>query len=717
MAEKRTLRIALAGNPNSGKTSVFNCMTGARQHVGNWPGVTVERKTGHLSHRGYDIEVVDLPGTYSLTTFSVEERVARSFVVDERPDVVVDVVDSGNLARNLYLTVQLLELGAHVVVDLNMWDELQASGARLDRAKLTELLGAPVVSTVAQTCEGIEELLDAVVDLAEDRVPRHRHVPVSYGGHVDDVVATLAGAVESAAGGREALARLPARWVATKLLEGDPEVAALVAGGAPALAAVREAAARGIEHIAAATGSDPERVISEGRHGYVAGALREALTEATVDRMEISRRIDNVFTNRFLGYPIFLLFMWLLFQLTFRAGAYPMHWIDTLVNWLCGTVCAGLPDSILTDLFVDGIVGGVGSVIVFLPNILILFLGISFLEDSGYMARAAFLMDRVMHALGLHGKSFIPMLMGFGCSVPAIMATRTLESRRDRVLTILLIPLMSCSAKFPVYLLVGGAFFGERAGSVVFIVYLLGVVAAILLGRLLAKTMFRSAPEPFVMELPPYRLPTPKGLGIHMWERAKLYLQKMGGVILVASVVLWFLGAFPRDEGARTRVEAEASSLRAAGTVEAVAQADRLVEELDSTQIANSFVGRIGRTIAPAMGPLGFTWEMSVSLVTGFVAKEVIVSTLGVLYHAEAGPGEPRESLSRALRNPASGITPLAAFAFMMFVLLYTPCVATVAAVRREAGSGWMWFSIASQLSLAWLVGFGVYQIGRLAGL
>jgi len=689
VAEKRTLRIALAGNPNSGKTSVFNCLTGARQHVGNWPGVTVERKTGRFSHRGYDIEIVDLPGTYSLTTFSVEERVARSFIVDERPDVVVDVVDAGNLARNLYLTVQLLELGAHVVVDLNMWDELEASGATLDKARLATLLGTPVVSTVAQRCDGVTDLMDAVVDLVEDREARHRHVPVSYGGHVDDVVAELARAVESSGAD---LKGLPARWVATKLIEGDTEVAALVAGDAPGLARVREAASRGAQHIATATRSDPERVISEGRHGYVAGALREALTEARADRMELSRRIDGVFTNRFLGYPIFLLFMWVLFQLTFRLGAHPMRWIDAFINWLCGTVCAGLPPGLLTDLFVSGIVGGVGSVIVFLPNILILFLGVSFLEDSGYMARAAFLMDRVMHALGLHGKSFIPMLMGFGCSVPAIMATRTLESRRDRVLTVLLIPFMSCSARFPVYLLIAGAFFGERAGSVVFIVYLSGIVAVILLGRLLAKTLFRSSPEPFVMELPPYRLPTLKGLSIHMWERAKLYLQKMGGVILVASVVLWFLGAFP--QAARPGGDAEAQD------------------------IASSYVGRIGQTIAPAMKPLGFTWEMSVSLVTGFVAKEVIVSTLGVLYHAESDTaGEPRESLARALRDPGNGITPLAAFAFMMFVLIYTPCVATVAAIRREAGNGWMWFSVASQLSLAWLVSFGVYQIGRLAGL
>jgi ferrous iron transport protein B len=394
-----------------------------------------------------------------------------------------------------------------------------------------------------------------------------------------------------------------------------------------------------------------------------------------------------------------------------------MQWISTFVNWLCGSVCARLPESVVTDLFVDGIVGGVGSVVVFLPNILILFLGISFLEDSGYMSRAAFLMDRVMHALGLHGKSFIPMLMGFGCSVPAIMATRTLESRRDRILTMLLIPLMSCSARFPVYLLVGGAFFGERAGSVVFAVYLLGIVAAILIGRLFSRTIFRSSPEPFVMELPPYRLPTVKGLSVHMWERAKLYLQKMGGVILVASAVLWFLGAFPRDEAVRARYEVDIATMRSEGTPAALAAAERAEEDLASEEIANSFVGRAGRAIAPVMEPLGFTWEMGVSLMTGFVAKEVIVSTLGVLYHTERGGGGPTDSLAKALRDPANGVTPLAAFGFMMFVLLYTPCVATVAVIRREAGNGWMWFSIGYQLSLAWLVSFGVYQIGRLAGL
>ena len=346
MVEKKTLRIALAGNPNSGKTSVFNCLTGARQHVGNWPGVTVEKKTGRFSHRGYDIEVVDLPGTYSLTAFSVEERVARSFIVEERPDVVVDVVDSGNLARNLYLTVQLLELGADVVVDLNMWDELETSGATLDKGRLSVLLGAPVVSTVAQRCEGFDDLMDAVVRLVEDREERHRHVPISYGAHVDDVVTEMAAAVEPAGA---ALKGLPPRWVATKLLEGDPEVAKLVAAAGPGFVRIREMARRGIQHIATATGSDPEKVISEGRHGYVAGALREALTETKVDRMELSRHIDNVFTNRFLGYPIFLLFMWVLFQLTFHVGAYPMHWLQTLVDWLCGALCARLPDSLVTD--------------------------------------------------------------------------------------------------------------------------------------------------------------------------------------------------------------------------------------------------------------------------------------------------------------------------------------------------------------------------------
>lgn len=717
MAQKRSITIALAGNPNSGKTSIFNSLTGARQQVGNWPGVTVEKKVGQLTHRGYDIKVVDLPGTYSLTAYSVEERVVRSYIVEERPDVVIHVVDSGNLARNLYLTVQLIELETDLVVDLNMWDEFETSGAELDLERIHRLLGAPVVPTIGHRGEGIRDLLDAALDLTEDREDHHRHVPISYGPHVDDLMTELCEEIESS--GLD-LDGYPARWTAIKLLEGDHEIHEMVAAasGPPgASERVRRAASRAARHIRTATGADPEKVISEGRSGYVEGALREALTEQQSDRMELSRQIDNVFTNRFFGYPIFLLMIWVLFQATFQLGSLPQSWMESLISWIGSTLGGALPESLLSDLLVDGVVGGVGSVIIFLPNIMILFLGIAFLEDSGYMARAAFLMDRLMHALGLHGKSFIPMLMGFGCSVPAIMATRTLESRRDRVLTALLVPLMSCSARLPVYVLIAGTFFAERAGTAVFTVYVIGIVAALLMGRLFARTIFRSTPAPFVMELPPYRLPTAKGLVIHMWERAKIYLQKMGGVILVASIIMWFLGAFPKDAELVRSYESDIAALRQAGTVEAVEQAERLEGELAAEMIEDSYIGRAGRAVYPVVRPIGFSWEMGVSLITGFVAKEVVVSTLGVLYHADASEAGPGETLPDALRDPSSGITPLAAFAFMVFILLYTPCIVSVIAIKREVGTGWMWFSIGYQLALAWLVSFGIYRIGGAVGL
>jgi ferrous iron transport protein B len=714
MAAQKTLRIALAGNPNSGKTSIFNQMTGARQKVGNWPGVTVEKKVGTLSYRGHDIEVVDLPGTYSLTAYSVEERVARSFLVDEKPDVVIHVVDSGNLARNLYLTVQLLELGLDLVLDLNMWDEFEASGATLDLERLHEMLGAPIVPTVGHRGTGVRELLDAAIDLAEEREEHHRHVPILYGTHIDDVLAELLEILDrdpDLSGG------YPGRWFAIKLLEGDPEVASRVGGTQEARSRFLETIERLRRHIQVATGADAEKVISEGRYGYIEGALREALEDEAADRMALSRSLDSIFTNRFLGYPIFLAFVWALFQMTFRFGAIPMDWISRFVEWLAGTLSVVLPESLLTHLLVDGVIGGVGSVAVFLPNIMILFLGVAVLEDTGYMARAAFLMDRLMHALGLHGKSFIPMLMGFGCSVPAILATRTLETRRDRILTSLLVPLMSCSARLPVYILIAGTFFAEKAGTVIFVVYAIGIASAILIGRLFASTIFRSAPAPFVMELPPYRLPTAKGLVIHMWERGRIYLQKMGGVILVASVLLWFLGAFPRDAAVEAAYEADIAALRARSTPGALEEADRLEADLAARQIKDSYIGRAGAYIRPVVAPLGFTWEMGVSLITGFVAKEVTVSTLGVLYRVEGEESGGGRSLSQALRDPSSGITPLAAFAFMVFVLLYTPCVVTVIAVRREVGALWMWFSIGYQLVLAWLVSFGIYQVGTLLGL
>jgi len=599
-----------------------------------------------------------------------------------------------------------------------MWDEFLDSGAELDLEKIHRLLGAPVVPTVASRDEGIEALLDAAIDLVEDREEHHRHVPISYGPHVDDVLAELVKLLE---GSGVSTHGYPPRWAAIKMLEGDEQILRMTTSGKDISDDVsthlRDAVTRATRHISVATGADAEKVISEGRSGYVEGALRESLTLPQTDRMELSRRIDNVLTNRFLGYPIFLALIWILFQLTFQVGGYPQGWLESGVAWLAGMLDTTLPESLVSDLLVNGVVGGVGSVIVFLPSIMILFLGIAFLEDSGYMARAAFLMDRLMHALGLHGKSFIPMLMGFGCTVPAIMATRTLESKRDRIMTTLLVPLMSCSARLPVYVLVAGAFFAERAGTVIFLMYVIGIVTAMLIGRLFSKTIFRSTPAPFVMELPPYRLPTSKGLLIHTWERGKIYLQKMGGVILVASIILWFLGAFPRDAATIETYEMDIAALRAAGSVETSASADALESELAARLAEDSYIGRAGKFIYPVVKPLGFSWEMGVSLITGFVAKEVVVSTLGVLYHTDATTTNGEHSLPAALKDPAGGITPLAGFAFMLFVLLYTPCIVAVIAVKREIGAKWMAFSVGYQLVLAWSVSFGVYQIGRLVGL
>lgn len=715
----RVFRIALAGNPNSGKTSLFNLLTGLHQQVGNWPGVTVERKVGRVAHAGYVFEVVDLPGTYSLTAYSLEERIAREYILEQRPDVVVNVVDSANLDRNLYLTAELLEMGVDVVVALNMWDEFQRSGSKLDLERLESLLGTPMVPTEGHRGRGRDALLTAIVRLIEETSGRHRHVPVSFGTHVERELVDLANRV--AAIGGEALFA-PPRYVATKLLEGDPHIAALLHNRLPAARPLLSEAERVRANIAVAAGAEASRLVADGRAGFVAGLLREVRTSQRVDRMEQSRNIDRVLTHRWLGLPIFVLFMWLLFNATFVLGVYPQRAIEWAVTGAQQAILTNLPAGLLTDLLVEGVIGGVGSVAVFLPNILLLFLGISLLEDSGYMARSAFIMDRVMHLLGLHGKSFIPMLMGFGCSVPAIMATRTLENRRDRILTALLVPLMSCSARLPVYVLFAGAFFGRQAGNVVAAIYLIGILIAVAIGRLFSRTLFRHVEAAFVMELPPYRWPTPRGLAFHMWERARHYLKKMGGVILVASVILWVLSNFPAPPATDAVVP---------GTGDPPADAPA------RSAISYSMVGRLGRSIEPLIEPLGFNWQMGVTLIAGFIAKEVVVSSLAVLYEtgepaaepplddAQAGSRDAHEApahesgewLAAALRNPASGVTPLAAFAFMVFILLYTPCIIAVLMIRREFGTGWMWFDVAYQLVLAWLVSFLIYQGGRLLGI
>jgi ferrous iron transport protein B len=726
MPQKR-LTIALAGNPNSGKTTIFNNLTGTRQKVGNWPGVTVEKKEGHISRHGYDLTIVDLPGTYSLTPFSIEEVVARNFLLDERPDVVIDIIDASNLERSLYLATQVRELDCKVLFALNMADVARAHGTKIDADKLSELLDVPVVFTVGNRNEGTDQLLKQAIHLAESDVALPRQRRVKYSHDIEEAIGRLQGFMVDKAG-----AALPynPRWMVVKLLEDDQIVAERLVAAAPqAGLEILQAAQAQRRHLSGRFDEDMQIVMTDERYGFIAGVVREVQTATIRQRVDTSRNIDLVLTHRLFGFPIFIFFIWSMFQLTFTLGDFPVKWIEAAVAWVSAAAAALLPAGVVKSLVVDGIIAGVGSVVVFLPNILILFLCIALFEDTGYMARSAFLMDKIMHLIGLHGKSFIPMLMGFGCNVPAIMAARTLESEKDRILTILITPFMSCSAKLPVYVVLAGAFFGPRAGTVIFGIYLLGIVLSILTGRLFRSTLLKGADAPFVMELPPYRMPMAKSLLIHMWDRSKIFLRKMGKVILVGSIVIWFLSAFPqsprygRDDGSEiNRIETSAAAPatatgepepREAAERSAAAVAD-LLRQQKAEQMQQSYIGRIGRIVAPAFEPLGIDWRGGVALLSGFVAKEIVVSTLGVLHATGEEPSE-EGALEKAL--VASGMTPLAALAMMVFVLLYLPCLATVGAIRRETGSWkWTFFSIGYSTSVAWAVAFLVYQGGRLLG-
>ena len=718
---KRTLHIALAGNPNSGKTTIFNEITGSHQHVGNWPGVTVEKKEGYIQVGDYNIRIVDLPGTYSLTAYSIEEIVARRHVVHDKPDVVVHVIDASNIERNLFLTTQLLELDCKLVLALNMSDMVAERGAKIDVELLGSLLGAPAVLTVGTSGKGLKDLMETVVRVAEGKDPQVRSVDVFYGRELERHIQRLTGKIDDA---NLFEVKHPHRWVALKLLERDQEIKKEIESGKPEdVKELFEDVEKSRERLFRLFKDDPETVITERRYGYVAGILKEVYTEPPRDPVSQSDRIDSVLTHKLLGLPVFFFMIWAMFHVTFTIGAYPMAWIETSVEWIAGAVAMLLGDGMLKSLVVDGMIGGVGSVAVFLPNILLLFLFISFMEDSGYMARAAFLTDRVMHLLGLHGRAFIPMLMGFGCNVPAIMATRTLESERDRILSILINPLVSCSARLPVYILISGAFFSkEQAGTVIFSIYLLGLFLAITMGKIFSKTILPGQAAPFVMELPPYRMPTTKSLVIHMWDRGKIFLRKMGGVILVGSVVIWVLGAFPRHaefsrdydgQIAQVQHRIETGPVQAEDLEQTLAD---LQSAMELERMEASYIGRIGKAIQPVFAPLDFDWRSSVALLTGFVAKEIVVSTLGVLHQVGAEADQESEGLRQALRD--SGITPLVAFAFMAFVLIYTPCLGTVAAIRRETNSWkWTFFSIFYTVTLAWIIAFAILNLGRLFGL
>jgi len=722
----RRLTIALSGNPNSGKTTIFNNITGTRQKVGNWPGVTVEKKEGTINKFEYELKIIDLPGTYSLTPFSIEEIVARNFVLDETPDVVIDIIDASNLERSLYLATQLREIDCKVVFALNMADVAGSRGMKIDAEKLSQLLDVPVVFTVGNKNEGIDLLLKKAIELAESNFSIPQKRKVKYSKDIEDSISKFQQFIEDRI---KRSFSYNYRWTAIKLLEDDKIIRErIVEKGGNSSREILEEALKHRAFLMDRFDDDPEIVMTDERYGFIAGIIREVLITSVKERIDISRNIDLVLTNRFIGFPIFVLFIWAMFQLTFSLGAHPMEWIEIGVGWLSTSLDGLIPGSLVKDLILDGIIAGVGSVVVFLPNILILFFCIALFEDTGYMARAAFLMDKIMHLIGLHGKSFIPMLMGFGCNVPAIMATRTLESNKDRILTILITPFMSCSAKLPVYIVLAGTFFGARAGTVIFSIYLVGIILSIITGRLFRSTLLRGADAPFVMELPPYRAPMIKSLLIHMWDRSKMFLKKMGGIILVGSVVVWALSAFPRNitysvdyveqiKRVEASYENEIITLKGYEKETAEKRKDAEVFELlrarQFEKMEKSFMGRIGKTLSPVFAPLGIGWRGSVALVTGFVAKEIVVSTLGILYVADAD--EDTDALRKALA--ASDMTSLSALSMMIFVLLYLPCLATISTIKQETGSfGWMFFSIFYSTVLAWVVAFCVYQGGSVLG-
>ncbi|MDP8217529.1 MAG: ferrous iron transport protein B, partial [Candidatus Theseobacter exili] len=651
--------------------------------------------------------------------------ITRDYILHEHPDVVINIVDSTNLERNLYLTVQLVELGTQGVVALNMMDEAKAKGITLNLQVFEQLLNMPVVETIGNRCEGIDSLLDRLLEVTESNKFEGGKIQINYGQEIEEEITKIQKLIPT---NGDETGKLPSRWIAIKLLENDQTIKDGVRKNNPDAKDILNQAEESSRHIEKIFNDDSEVLVADRRYGFVSGLLHEVHHQRTLDRVTSSDRIDKIMTNRVLGIPIFFAILWLMFQTTFTVGAFPAQWLSTGINILAGFISNILPDGLFQDLIVNGIIGGVGGVLVYLPNILILFFFISLFEDTGYLARVAFLMDRIMHLAGLHGKSFIPMIMGFGCNIPAIMAARTLENRSDRILTILINPLISCSARLPVYVLLAGAFFGAKAGSVIFSIYIFGIVLSVIMGRIFRKTIFRGESAPFVMELPPYRAPLVRSLLIHMWDKGFIFLKKIGGVILGASIIIWALAAFPRNinsqydhkiEDLRDRYK---SKIEHSATIEEkeelTAEKNRKIKRLvklkDSDRIKNSYIGRIGRFAEPILLPLGINWKGGVALITGVAAKEIVVSTFGVLYQVDPEDREKNNSLQRQLRKD---MTPLSALAFMLFTLIYIPCLGTLAVMYRELG-GWKWtlFGLSYSLVLAWTVAFIVYQGGRLLG-
>lgn len=717
--KRRTINVALVGNPNCGKTSLFNVASGSHEHVGNYSGVTVDAKEGHFDFQGYHFRLVDLPGTYSLSAYSPEELYVRKHIIDETPDVIINVVDAGNLERNLYLTAQLIDMNVRMVIALNMFDALQHSGNTLDYKKLGQLFGVPIVPTISRTGKGIDNLFHVIIGLYEGAdfmgqkeeiqdeamreyrewhdkyVPDHkygsheeethefdgksyiRHIHINHGPELERSIDAVK---EEICKNENIRYKYSTRFLAIKLLENDKDIEQRVIATLPNGKEVMKIRDREAERIRLSMNEDSEQAIADAKYGFITGALKETFTEKNQNTEMFTRIVDSIVTHKIWGFPIFFVFLYLMFECTFVFGEYPKGWIEWIVRQIAVLAETFIPAGPVKDVIVDGIIGGVGGVIVFLPNILLLYVFISFMEDSGYMARAAFIMDKIMHKMGLHGKSFIPLIMGFGCNVPAIMASRIIESRKSRLVTILINPLISCSARLPIYLVMIGAFFPSKASLVLLSIYVIGILLAVLMARIFSRFIVKGDDAPFVMELPPYRMPTLKSVLRHTWEKGAQYLKKMGGIIMVASIIIWFLGYYPNHNAYTNTAE----------------------------QQENSYIGQIGKAIEPVIEPLGFDWKMGIGLLSGIGAKELVVSSLGVLYTNN----DDINSVDLSERIP---ITPLVAYGYMLFILIYFPCVATVAAIKNESGS-WKWaaFTICYTTLLAWVVAFLVHQVGSL---
>ena len=734
----KTIHVALVGNPNSGKTTLYNSASGANDRVGNYSGVTVDARESTFRFNNYQFIVTDLPGTYSITAYSPEELFVRDFIYDKMPDVVVNVIDASNLERNLYLTTQLIDMDISMVVALNMFDEVQRSGRLVDYKHLGSMLGVPFIPTVASRGKGIEELFRTIIEVYEGRDQVSRHIHINYGVAIERAISGIQRQVR-VPGNAEYLYRISSRFIAIKLLEKDKAIREF-AYSFSNQEEIFQTSEHEITRLEQDLGEDTETLITDAKYGFIAGALAETLKESSQTRHKKSEVIDTLITHKFWGIPIFIFIMWATFYGTFKIGQYPMDWIEAGVEGLAALLQSTMAEGMLKDLLIQGVIGGVGGVLIFLPNIVLLYLFISLMEDTGYMARAVFIMDKVMHKIGLHGKSFIPLLMGFGCNVPAILSTRIIESRRDRLITMLINPFMSCSARLPVYILFISAFFTQYQGTILFSMYAFGIIIAISSALLFRKTIFKQKDVPFVMELPPYRMPTFRSIIRHMWHRAGQYLKKIAGVILVASIIIWALGYFPQKienqahyDNQLLAVKAKYDGLRESvkGHTEMIATFDSLERiettpvqnEMRALQQQNSYIGRLGMFIEPVMRPLGFDWKMSVAVLTGISAKEVVVGTLGVLYQAGENDSQ-NSSLIQKLRDqvynygPQAGtfvFTPLVAMSFMIFILIYFPCIGVVTAISRESGS-WKWaiFIVLYTTLLAYVASLGVFQLGKL---